>query len=271
MNCNESKSMLSAYHDQELSPTNREQLREHLEGCADCRGELKIIQQISTLAEPIRTAPIMPVNWSLLAEQLAPAPLSAKPRRHALASNRRLLWSIAAVFLVAIIFAVASNWGGKHEHSEIANHLQAFSTEFTRNPEHAQQTLLSHYKGQKITLTEASLKLNYQPVVASGLPTGYVIKDSYLLEMPCCLCLQTICERPDGSQFVVLEHAKEQSIWPSNLSSVKTECQGFPTTMTDVDGTLAVTCEMSNRNLTMIATKSLDEATSLIGQFAKAD
>ena len=271
MNCAEAKSLLSAYHDQELLPTICAQLREHLDGCLDCQGELKIIQQISSLAEPIRTAPIVPVNWSLIAEQLTPKPLAIESRRNTLTSNRRVMWAIAAVFLFAIILAVANNWGGKHDHTETAYSFQTFSAEFTQNPERAQQTLLSHYKGQKVTLTEASLKLNYQPVVAAGLPTGYVVKDSYLLEMPCCLCLQTICERPDGSQFVILEHAKEQDIWPSNLSTVKTLCQGYPTTMTDVDGTLAVTCQMHNRNLTMIAAKSLDEATNLIGQFAKAN
>jgi hypothetical protein len=271
MKCDESKSLLSAYHDQELSPIKSSQLSEHLEGCADCRAELNIIQQISTLVEPIRSSTIVPVNWSLISEQLSPTPCNTKTHRYSLISKRRLLWSIAAVFLVAVIYAVASNRGGKHEHNEMANHLQAFSAEFTHDPEQAQQKLLSHYKGQKISLTEASRKLKYKPVIASGLPTGYVIKENYLLEMPCCLCLQTICERPDGSQFVILEHAKEQSIWPSNLASVKTQCQGYPTTMTDVDGTLAVTCEMSTRNLTMIAAKSIDEATNLIGQFAKSD
>ncbi len=113
MNCDESKSMLSAYHDQELSPTLRAQLQDHLQGCAACRNELKIIQQISSLAEPIRTAPITPVKWSIIAEQLTPAQLDAKPRRFAMASNRRLLWSIAAVFSCRHHIRSGQQLGGK--------------------------------------------------------------------------------------------------------------------------------------------------------------
>ena len=77
---------------------------------------------------------------------------------------------------------------------------------FASSPETAQNLLLAKYDGRSVSISEATRQLGYQPAVAAGLPHRYAREAMYVLEMPCCKCVQTICRRDDGKVLAIFEH-----------------------------------------------------------------
>jgi len=51
MNCNEDKSVLSAYHDGEISGQRLQEVEEHLESCAACRRRLERWEEVEGVLE----------------------------------------------------------------------------------------------------------------------------------------------------------------------------------------------------------------------------
>ncbi|MDX1962019.1 MAG: zf-HC2 domain-containing protein [Pirellulales bacterium] len=272
MNCRETQPLLSAYYDHELSLSQTQSIEAHLATCSHCADELASYQKMSELAARHRNAVALDI-WPRIEPQLVPTTVPAYQTTSRRKTDRHWLrpaWVAAAILILLGVFAV-KYWPGDHAHNEMAANMQVFTADFAVNPDRAQQTLLAHYEGSETSLSEAATALKFQPAIAKGLPQGYAVKKSYLLKMPCCTCIETICERPDGSQFVIMEHAKEQALWFGDHPSVSTECQGMPTTLTDVKGTLAVTCQMADRHLTVIAAQGIEEASQLIGQLARSE
>jgi hypothetical protein len=54
-NCKDMRELLSAYHDAELDSSERAQVEEHLNGCADCREELAVVQSVVSSLKSLPT------------------------------------------------------------------------------------------------------------------------------------------------------------------------------------------------------------------------
>lgn len=81
MNCDEVKNLMSAYFDGELSDEVREQVQQHVEGCADCRKELDGFSRLSQLASSATVSPPSAELWKRIESGLDSDDAPTTPRR----------------------------------------------------------------------------------------------------------------------------------------------------------------------------------------------
>ncbi|WP_338818474.1 hypothetical protein MTCOM_23750 [Moorella thermoacetica] len=109
MQCREAREFFSPYLDGELSPTEREVFRQHLEECPDCRAEWKRWQDISRALRGLGTPVSAPPGFLAATN----ARLAARQRVRSWQGIRRLVAAAAAVALVvagSIGYAARGLW-----------------------------------------------------------------------------------------------------------------------------------------------------------------
>ena len=125
------------------------------------------------------------------------------------------LLALAASLLVAagLGWLTYSGWSDHHGHHQLAAGFTQYLDRFHEAPDAAQDMLVKMYGGRAVDSDQAVQLVGYHPVTAKGLPQGYQSEGTYVLKMPCCTCVQTVCRRPDGSTVAIFEHDDESREW----------------------------------------------------------
>jgi hypothetical protein len=267
--CAVARQHLSAFHDGELAPNLRTAVGEHIEGCSECAARLAEIRELSRMAAEMPT-PAVPVEiWPQLEKKLA----TEVPDNSAASSNLRLIgrrhvWiRVAAAALVVVTVSTAAVvWLRQTEqgHRHVAVNFGRYLDEFERNPDAAQQVLLTNYEGRAVSFDEAATQVRYQPVTPERLPNGMSREAIYLLHMPCCTCVQAIYQGAGGEKLAVFEHVDDQPIWFSTRPTIKTRCNGMPTSLVQVDDRLAASWKRHGRCVTVIGARDVEQVAELI-------
>jgi anti-sigma factor RsiW len=92
VDCDDVQPLLSVYQDRELDPAVSTSVRDHLDGCAACRGRLADLESIGRM---VRRAPYYQASDALRA-RLAPVPARST------ASSHLLAWAAAVVMVVSL-------------------------------------------------------------------------------------------------------------------------------------------------------------------------
>ena len=275
MNCEQVRNRLSSYVDNELPADLRAEVDAHLESCPDCTDELAALQNLSSAAEKL-VHPSLPASiWTNIEAQLdteAGSVAVEKPVEPP--QNDGFRWSlgsasIAASLLIALSLGYLAyhSWDG-HGHDELAADFSEYLDAFQEKPGEAHLVLVNKYAGKAVELDQAHLQLGYKPTLASGTPDGYTIQTSFVMDMPCCKCIKTVCKPSDGGILAVFEHNDEQPIWFGDRPAIQTECGGKTCTLTQLNSQVAVSWRQGSRHLTVVGAKGVEEAAGLIEHFA---
>jgi hypothetical protein len=152
-----------------------------------------------------------------------------------------------------------------HDH-QLAADFGEYLEHFASNPDRAQEVFLAKYNGQAVDLSHAAAQLGYRPA-AAGLPKNYTLDNVYVLQMPCCTCVQTICRRDDGRVFAIFEHDEEQPVWFGDWPRIETQCNGCPCSVIQTDRGLVAFWKANKRQLTVVGANDLEEIADLITHF----
>jgi anti-sigma factor RsiW len=269
IDCATARQHLSAFHDGELAPNLRTAVREHIEGCPECAARLAEIRELSRMAAEMPT-PAVPVEiWPQLEKKLA----TELPDHSAASSDLRLIgrrrvWiRVAAAALVVVTVSTAAVvWLNRSEHGEghVVVNFGRYLDEFQRNPDAAQQVLLSNYEGRAVSYDEAATQVRYQPATPERLPNGLSRKAVYLLRMPCCTCVQAIYQGAGGEKLAVFEHMDDQPVWFGNRPTIQARCNGMSTSLVEVDDRLAASWKRHGRCVTVIGARDVEQVAELI-------
>lgn len=263
MDCQTARELLSAYFDDELAQQSADKVDLHLENCVECRQEIGRYRQLSQLAGQLKTIS-GPDQFAEIQQALK------SPRGQGLVMKspfNRTRWraaAVAATATVLLLLTVSSWFWCQHSHGMEAS-FNRFLGAFKRSPEQAENVLSEIYAGQVVSLEDAEKILKYRPVVAQGLPPGYSLTSAYVIKMPCCVCLQANLRTATGRGIAVFEHDGHQPHWFGNRPAIDTVCQGQPTRLIQLDGSVAATCRCGQRYLTVIGPQDLGEVDQLIG------
>jgi hypothetical protein len=273
MDCSEIKDILSAYYDGELSPEVQATVAEHLEYCDQCSQEIESFQGLSNLARDMAD-PQTPLSvWHSLEGQLGES--HAAPGRAAegvsIAPNVwnwrsptvRLGLATAALMLIAIGWII---YTARLDHSQhdLTAVFDQYLEEFARDPHAAQQILLTHYEGEEVAAADAMRTIGYRPVFAGGMPDGYAVDLTYVMKMPCCTCVQCICERSDGTCVAIFEHDDEEFVWFGHRPVSEVRFDDVVCRVVDLGDRLAVTWNRNERLVTIIGLHDEDEARQFV-------
>jgi len=275
MKCHEAKELLSAYHDEELSGEMRASVAEHIHSCPRCGEELAVFGEMSAMAKGLDDPEPPDRIWTGIEaaldadrESVAISRPFAEPKRFSRKWRLSLL-AAAAMVLVAtgIVWIASRTWHAPGQHYELAADFGEFLEQFPNNPDRAQEVLLAKYDGQAVDLSQAAGQLGYRPAVVTGLPKNYTLDAVYVLTMPCCTCVQTICRRDDGRVFAIFEHDEEQPVWFGDRPRIETQCHGCACSVIQADRGLVASWKGNKRQLTVVGANDLEEIADLITHF----
>ena len=258
MDCSEVKELLSAYDDNELPSDMRNAVAVHLESCDECANEQEYFRRLSLMAKEL-VHPEPPVNiWQQLEEKLE-VEYGGQSERLTwsdwLSEKRKPLFGLCLATAAALFIAVGwigSRYWVEHGDHEMAAVFEEYLEEFNLNPVKAQQILLSHYQGQMVDAEQAIHTVGYRPVVADGMPEGFSIGKTYVMKMPCCTCVQCLCQRSDGTTLAIFEHDDDEPDWFGSRAEQEMDCDGTHCNMVNLDKGLAASWKRGKRYITII-------------------
>ncbi len=267
MRCGEVMDLLSAYYDGELSTDKADSVSVHVSGCAVCAAELETLHKLSDLTARLDQPAPTSQAWPRIAAQLDTRQLPTHPIvPSSRPKSRKVLLTIALLLLASVSLFVSTHWH-VHDHHHLTEHFGIFLDSFEKTPHEAQRHLLTSFTGVPVQIPDAIRELKYRPVVADGLPIEYEPHAAYLLNMPCCRCLEACYHRKDGGMVCVFEHDIDQAAWFGERPSSSKVCSGKLTRLVQVDGCLAATWQHQRRHITVIGAKDVEEIDRLISHF----
>lgn len=272
MNCDQTRNLMSAFQDDELDSSLSAKVQAHLNSCPECRealdGFVRLADLSSCLAEPIRAQP----DWASLKSELdreqdvnhlVPEDVGRKKRAWAFIGMAAL-----ALIAVAIGLSAVMNRTGHSEHAEFTAVFGDYLELLEENPAQAQAFLLSKYDGLRVEPERVQEQVGYVPVVSRGLPEGYTSSDTFVMTMPCCTCVQTICQRSDGTSLVLFEHDDdEMDEWFGDREDRTTACRGKNCSIVSLDDQLAATWTIGPRHITLVGANGMQEVEYFVEQF----
>lgn len=286
---------LSAYHDGELSSARVAVIASHVQQCADCAAELASFEVVSEALSAAPTGVVPERLWSRIEHELPAGELSmpANPRwplprwvsRYPVA-----LLSLAASLLILVGLGIwSSRWHGPsvdgqhaaHAHGDdlavSGEHMAEFRAvmddylqTLPSDAERAERMLLGKYGGQAVAPESAAQLVGYRPIIAGGLPAGYSLASTSVLQMPCCTCFQAVCRRSDGSTLVLFEHDDNELGWFDQGRATMERCGDKDCCLVELDSNIAATWRQGSRTVTAVGIQDQSEVARLVSWLDKS-
>jgi Putative zinc-finger len=263
MNCPTIEQRLSAYIDGELSSNEKMQVEDHCDQCQTCSEMISQFVAMGTLMrcseKPVDTAAI----WQNIATGLVDG-----PRIPNSANTRTWLYVLlgTAVSMAFLWITIRFNQSPEHDkhasahqHDTLAVDFQQILATAATEPKAALEILTTKYQGREMDQSAATQFLGYEPVLFRSIPAGIARISTHVLNMPCCKCSATICERNDGSSLILFEHKEEQPIWFGETLPMQAQCSGKKCLIVESAGQLAISWKSDDRQLTLIGVKDIAE------------
>lgn len=266
MHCNEAQPLLSAFHDGELSPERSRFVEEHIALCQACSQRLDSLRKLSALVDESRSPAAPP---SLLAKLQNPPNLDRPekklpPRWRSVA----VLGGVCATVLVVGLLA----WTmveGPHSHGQMVHDFGEFLNTYERQPNEAANILFAKYKGTPTTEAEATKILKHPTVARPTILHNHQLLQRYLLDMPCCRCVQTVYERDGKVTLILFEHDQEQLNWFGKRSSILASCNGKSCCLIQVGNTIAASWSSGNGYVTAVGIRDTSELDALVNELRR--
>ncbi len=276
MKCSEIQNLLSAYYDNELSAHLREEVDEHIGTCAECSAELASFDNLSSMAAGLEQPETPPSVWTAVqqgleqeiigqgqSEKITPANIANGGY-----SGKRLFQFAAAIAATVVIgFVGWTLWHGD-DHNEMAEAMEQIASDI--NADSTTNLLLNKYGGREVSYQDAITQVGFRPVASKSMPAGYSVESIQVLNMPCCKCTQTACQRPDKTRFFIYEHENEDTGWFEHQNKRQSQCCGKTCEIVELNDQLAVTWQKDNRHVTVLGVRDEEEIELLVKQFEES-
>lgn len=278
MDCRQTQQLLSPYHDGELPSDQRSELELHLKGCPHCQTVLAKIREFSQAVGGLPMPRPPDALWDRIAKLLddeskVPASSLESVTRttssdEGVASNpinrRLILGSLAAAATLLMGFGLMC-WAQQREHA-LREHdpLAQYAQEFGSDPILAQQRLTTQYNGQTVSSDRAIQLVGYRPSTVQPPPDGFKLDSLYVLDMPCCKCVEAFLKRDDQSCVAIFEHNIEPEEWFQDQSSVQIPCAGKSCRVIEIGDQLAASWRRGRRTITVIGLRDVEELSRLV-------
>ena len=278
MNCLQVQELLSPYYDRESSSDADAAVTQHLASCERCSRELEGFRRLSKMADSL-PHPVPPAQlWRAIGEKLDaeeqfPSQAPGLPEQASWIRRTALRGALAIAAIVLI--ALGGWWGyqswfGNDGHggdAEFASVFGRYLDEFDRDPTAAQQYLVVKYGGEMVDAAQAERTVGYRPAIAGGMPTGYTVESTCVMEMPCCTCVHCNCRRDDGTTLAIFEHDDEEVDWFGDWPVTEKTIGGRKCQLVTLGDRLAATWQSGVRYITVVGAKNQQEIGELVAWF----
>ena len=296
MNCQQVCDQLSSYFDGELEADSHAEVQQHIQQCNSCSCELASFQKLRELFQ-VHTSEVSlaaPPSWESIAARLdetneATSRLSSPIGNHWKTAAGVVCTIAASVLLFASLRFSLQNESASHSHShsEQANaatlNLQPVLAMFAQSPERALALLTDKFASASLSISELDSSFGRPTLVGSlastdSLPSRAKVVSSRLLSFPFCSCPEgactcgpngcncaaCVCQRPDGSTYLVLEHCKSQDVSFGDLPTQLVSRGDQHLQQVSSSGTQAVSWERGSGRMTVIGLRNATEIETLL-------
>jgi len=304
MNCEQARELMSAYFDDELNGFTGEsqnEVRGHIASCEACAQELRSFEQLCQLAACQTTRRFTPPSWESIAARLDGASsrtlAAGSDSVDPAARDARLTWTrrmaigglltLAASALLFFSLRVPQHHDGTSasQASVATINLQPLIELFNTDADKAFATLASRLPTAEVTLAKVEAEFGRPTFVqtsasSNSLPGNAQLVSTKLLQLPYCkcpkgactcgpggcTCVACLCERPDGSTYLVLELCKSQAITFGDLPVQLVKRRDRNLQQVEANGTLAISWEQGGGRLAAIGIRGSQEIDSLLAK-----
>ncbi|MEI7459776.1 MAG: zf-HC2 domain-containing protein [Pirellula sp.] len=269
MNCKEVADKLSPFLDGELDSGQNERVSLHIESCDACNRDLESFRRIGERMREVETPVDTEGSWGRIE--------AAIPSKLRLSDRRSMKWLVLALALAASVGFVLARvtWyptngtntqheHATHEHGSLAVDFRNVIQFAQLEPQKAISNLVEKYDGKQLDTESATKYVGYRPALLTRVPDGFQRVSTHVLNMPCCKCTATVCQRTNGTSVIVFEHKDEQPVWFGDLPSIDTQCSGTQCRIIESAGQLAVSWRQKDRQFTMVGAADVAEVSQWV-------
>lgn len=269
MNCKEVSDKVSQFMDGELDSVLNERVSLHIESCDACTRDLESFRRIGEWMREVEAPVDTEGTWGRIE--------AAIPSKLRLSERRSMKWLVPALALAASVGFVLARvvWyptngtntqheHAIHEHGSLAVDFRNVIEFAQLEPQKAISNLVEKYEGKQLDTELATKTIGYRPALFSHVPDGFQRVSTHVLNMPCCKCSATVCQRPNGTSVIVFEHKDEQPVWFGELPSIETQCSGTQCRIIESAGQLAVSWRQKDRQFTMVGAADVAEVSQWV-------
>lgn len=269
MNCKEVADRLSPFMDGELDSGLNERVSLHIESCDACKRDLESFRRIGGWMREVEAPVDTEGSWGRIE--------AAIPTKLRLSERRSMKWLVPALALAASVGFVLARviWyptngtntqheHATHEHGSLAVDFRNVIEFAQLEPQKAISNLVEKYDGKQLDTESATKTIGYRPALFNHVPDGFQRVSTHVLNMPCCKCSATVCQRPNGTSVIVFEHKDEQPVWFGELPSIDTQCSGTQCRIIESAGQLAVSWRQKDRQFTMVGAADVAEVSQWV-------
>lgn len=297
MNCEIVRARLSEYYDGELDPTSIAKFQAHLANCEVCECELS---NFSTMSEMLRSADSLassaypaPSSWELFSTRLvAPQPTTFLVPAFNVHPKLAIIGAFALVASVALMVSLNTRMppgaaDHNHEHShlgaiDIAINFEELLGDPMSKPADVFTALSKRFEGRPAAIDESESLLGYRPAITQALPSDVRLISNHILKLPqcncavgtcsCgptgCNCAASLCQRKDGTEFLIVEHCETQGISFGELTSQWVHEDSHDVQILTNGSQLIATWVADHRRLTAIGLSDKAEASAMVTNIA---
>lgn len=207
--------------------------------------------------------------------------------------SRRVVLALAAAFAASMLIMVVIRWQSANDSlagsfqvdqpSTVALDYSTVIKQQAREPSQALQAVSDRYHGREVATANAEDALGYRPAILSAVPAKTRLVSTRLLKLPNCSCAggqcqcgpqgcncaACLCQRDDGSEFLIFEHCKTQDVSFGKFETRIASDNSRRIQLIDAGQQLAVSWIAGARRLTAIGLKDESEARSLVATLDK--
>ena len=304
MNCEIVKARLSEYYDGELDPTSIAKIQAHLANCEVCECELskfstmsEMLRSADSLASSANPAPASWEQFSTLlvtpppTSFLVPPPTSFLVPAFNVHPKFAVIGAFALVASIALMVSLNTRMppgaaDNNHQHSHLGA-MDAMDTAIDfaellgdpmRKPADVFTALSKRFEGRPAAIDESESLLGYRPAIAQALPSDVRLISNHILKLPqcncavgtcsCgptgCNCAASLCQRKDGTEFLIVEHCETQGISFGELASQWVHQDAHDVQLLTNGSQLIATWVADHRRLTAIGLSDKAEASAMV-------
>lgn len=216
-----------------------------------------------------------------------------QPQHQAIQSLHSMSWKwiggmavslAASVLFLIMLRPVTNNQPIRTDQASVATlNLQPLLEMFGYDSQLALDQLTRQFETKEVDLEQAEISFGRPTFVSMAsrenpLPGNATVASTKVLSSPFCKCpvgecvcgpggcgcVACVCERPDGSTYLVLEHCKSQSVSFGDLPVQLVNRDGRQIQQVTVDGTQAISFERPTGRITVVGLRGDHEITSLL-------
>ncbi len=262
MHCNEAQPLLSPFYDGELSPEQAHSVAAHVETCPSCAGRLQSLQRLSTLVTDSQPPAAPPTLLPSIERSLDAA---SRPTANRRIRGRHLaaLAGASAALVIVTVLTWQILWR-PHSHGQMVDDFGTFLEEFERRPNESVNVLAVKYEGVPASEDEAKAALKRSTVGRATILGDHTLFKRYVLNMPCCRCVQTAYQRDGQVSLIMFEHDEPQLDWFGHRPAVQANCGDKSCCLIQLGDRLAGSWPLEKGHVTVVGMRDVAELKALV-------